>query len=131
MFALAATALVSSGANAAPTGFTLEMAGQVPTICRAEVRQQPEADNAARSTPVNLDEYCNDPDGYRVFAEPSAELAGATLLVDGTPIMLSSSAPTLVSSSDHADIATRSLELQLPNGRVAPDNILSFRIEPI
>ena len=118
--AVAASALVSTAATATPS-FTLELTGQVPTICYAEVQL-----NAARTG--TIDEFCNDANGYEVYAEHSPELAGATLVVDGVEVALSAEGPTRVSRSDHADIATRSLELRLPDGRSAPNGTLSFRV---
>lgn len=119
--ALAASALVSTGAAASPAGFTLEMTGHVPTICHAQVQ----LDVANRGT---MNEFCNDANGYEIYAEHSSELAGAVLVVDGVDVPLSASGPTRVSRSDHADIATRSLELRLPDGRAAPNGTLSFRV---
>ncbi|HET9638406.1 MAG TPA: hypothetical protein VFP12_04290 [Allosphingosinicella sp.] len=119
--ALAATALVSTAATAAPAGFTLEMTGYVPTICHAQVQL-----NVA--SPGTLDEFCNNAAGYEIYAEHSPELAEAVLVVDGVDVPLSASGPTRVSRSDHADIATRSLELRLPDGRTAPNGTLSFRV---
>lgn len=118
--AVAASALVSTAAAATPS-FTLEMTGQVPTICYAEVQL-----NVARLG--TIDEFCNDANGYEVYAEHSPELAGATLVVDGVEVPLSTDGATRVSRSDHADIASRSLELRLPDGRTASTGSLSFRV---
>lgn len=118
--AVAASALVSTAATATPS-FTLELTGQVPTICFAEVQL-----NAGRTG--TIDEFCNGANGYEVYAEHSPELAGAKLVVDGVEVALSAEGPTRVSRSDHADIATRSLELRLPDGRAAPGGTLSFRV---
>jgi hypothetical protein len=118
--AVAASALVSTAAAASPS-FTLELTGQVPTICYADVQL-----SAARTG--TLDEFCNHANGYEVYAEHSPELAGAMLVVDGVEMALSAEGQTRVSRSDHADIATRSLELRLPDGRAAPNGTLSFRV---
>ena len=118
--AVAASALVSTAAAATPS-FTLELTGHVPTICYAEVQ----LDVARLGT---IDEFCNGANGYEVYAEHSPELADAVLVVDGVEVPLSASGPTRVSRSDHADIATRSLELRLPDGRAAPNGTLSFRV---
>jgi hypothetical protein len=119
--AVAATALISTAAPASPAGFTLELTGYAPIICHAEV--QLDAANFGK-----IDEFCNDANGYEVYAEHSPELADAVLVVDGVDVPLSASGPTRVSRSDHADIATRSLELRLPDGRAAPNGTLSFRV---
>jgi hypothetical protein len=114
--ALMASALASTAA-AAPAGFELEMTGHVPTLCRAE----------ARLDVGTLEEFCNHAGGYEVYAEASPELAGATLVVDGAELPLSASGPTLVSRSDHAAIASRSLELR----GAAPGGVLTVRIVPL
>lgn len=123
--ALAATALVSTPAVAASPAFTLEMIGHVPTICHAKVEVAPSTGAALAGT---MSEFCNNAAGYEIFAEHSPELADAVLVVDGVEVSLSASGPTRVSRSDHADIATRSLELRLPDGRAAPNGTLSFRV---
>src|SRR3954463_7798339 len=115
--ALAASALASTAAAAAPAGFALEMTGHVPTVCRVE----------ARLDQGVLEESCNGAGGYEVYAEPSPELANAVLVVDGAEVALSASAPTRISRSDHADIATRSLELR----GSSPSGTLTFRIVPL
>ena len=121
LIAVAASALVSTAAAATPASFTLELTGHVPTICYA----QAQLDVARLGT---IDEFCNGANGYEVYAEHSPELADAVLVVDGVEVPLSASGPTRVSRSDHADIATRSLELRLPDGRAAPNGTLSFRV---
>lgn len=126
--AFAASALVSTAAMAEPAGFTLELIGHVPTICHAEVQPTTNAAQAGLISLGVMNEFCNDADGYEIYAEASPELANAVLVVDGKDVPLSASGPTRVSRSDHANIATRSLELRLPDGRIAPDGSLSFRV---
>jgi hypothetical protein len=126
--AFAASALVSTGAAASPIGFTLELVGYAPIICHAEVRQNAAVPSAGRINLGTINEFCNGARGYEVYAEHSPELADAVLVVDGIDVPLSASGPTRVSRSDHADIATRSLELRLPDGRTAPNGTLSFRV---
>lgn len=117
MFTALVASALASAATAAPAGFALELSGHVPTICRVE----------ARLNPGILEEVCNAAGGYEVHAEASPELAGAILVVDGVEIPLSASGPTLVSRSDHADIASRSFELR----RAEPGGTLTFRIVPL
>jgi hypothetical protein len=129
--AFAASALVSTGAIAAPfdggAGFTLEMIAHVPTVCHAEVQNGIAAPQDGVVSLGTLSEYCNAANGYEIYAEHSPELANAVLVVDGIAVPLSADGPTRVSRSDHADIATRSLELRLPDG-AAPGGTLSFRV---
>ncbi|HEY5722387.1 MAG TPA: hypothetical protein VIT45_08700 [Allosphingosinicella sp.] len=129
--ALAASALASSGAGAAPAGLALEMTGHVETICRAEVRGKPGAPGEDPLPLQTLEEYCNSAGGYEIIVEPSPGLNGAILVVDGVGLPLSAAAPTLVSRSAHAGIASRSLHLRLPAGRPATGGTLTFRIVPL
>jgi hypothetical protein len=117
---VAASALVSTAATATPS-FTLELTGHVPTICHAEVQLD-------AAGPGTISEFCNHANGYEVYAEHSPDLAGAMLVVDGVEVALSADGPTRISRSDHADIATRSIELRLPDGRTAQGGSLSFRV---
>ena len=118
---VAASALVSTAATAAAPSFTLELTGYVPTICRAEVQLN-------LASPGTINEFCNNANGYEVYAEHSPDLADAVLVVDGVEVKLSADGPTRVSGSDHADIASRSLELRLADGRTAANGTLSFRV---
>jgi hypothetical protein len=113
----AAMALVSTAAAAAPPAFTLELSGQVPTLCRVE----------ARLEAGTLEESCNHAGGYEVYAQASPELAGAMLVVDGAEVTLPASGAVRISHSDHAGIATRSLALR----GAAPGGALTFRIVPL
>jgi|SRR4051794_11080593 hypothetical protein len=123
-------AALSAPAVAAETGapaFTLGVSGSVPVTCRAEL----DARFAAASGPLGrLEEYCNDPNGYEVYAEASPELAGASLVVDGIATPLAPGAPTLVARSAEAGMTSRAVELRLPDGRAAA-GALSFRIVPL
>ena len=122
--AFAATALVSTPAVAAAPAFTLEMTGYVPTICLTQIEAVPSAGAVLAGT---MHEFCNNAAGYEIYAEHSPELAGAVLVVDGAAVALSADGPTRISRSDHADIAARSLELRLPDGRTVAGATLSFR----
>jgi hypothetical protein len=110
LFALAAM-VPSTGRG--ETTYTIAIRGEVPLVCR-----------------VNLDggrlhEFCNSGTGYRVYAAPSAELVGATLVVDGVKKTLTGE--TLVSASNAPGIVDRSVALE-----DAPQNgSLSLRIEAI
>jgi hypothetical protein len=111
LFALAAM-VPSTGRG--ETSYTIAIRGEVPLVCR-----------------VNLDggrlhEFCNSGTGYRVYAAPSAELVGATLVVDGVRKTLTGQ-EVLVSASNRAAIMDRQVALE-----GGPQNgSLSLRIEAI
>ena len=130
--ALAASALVPSAATASPfdfaAGFRIEISGEVPVICRAEVENSIVAPQEGVVSLGTMREFCNGSNGYEIYADHSPELADAVLVVDGVEMKLSAGGATRISRSDHAAIASRSLELRLPDGRSAPVGSLSFRI---
>lgn len=111
LFALAAT-VPSTGRG--ETSYTIAIRGTVPLVCRVDL-------NAGR-----LHEFCNSGTGYRVYAAPSAELIGATLVVDGQRKMLGGG-ETLLSSRTSPGIVDRSVQVEgAPVG-----GSLSLRIEAI
>lgn len=111
LFALAAMVPSTSRGEAS---YTIAIQGTVPLVCRVNF-------DAGR-----LHEFCNSGTGYRVYAAPSAELIGATLVVDGERKTLTGE-ETLVSQSVGAAIIDRSVALEdAPQG-----GSLSLRIEAI
>jgi hypothetical protein len=107
--------------------YSIGISGFVPVICRASV--------GATSTPVagsninlgGLNEFCNSPNGYEVYADYSPALSAASLVVDGQKINLSNDGSTRISHSNRAAIASRAIELDLSRTNGAIGNI-AFRI---
>src|SRR6476646_6047199 len=93
LFALAAM-VPSTGRGEA--SYTIAIRGTVPLVCRVNLNQG------------RLHEFCNSGTGYRVYAAPSAELVGATLVVDGERRVLRSG-ETLLSSRMSPGIVDRSV----------------------
>src|SRR4051812_743023 len=119
----AALSAPAFAAEAGAPAFTLGVSGSVPVACRAELDAR-----FATGGPVGrLEELCNDPKGYEVYAEASPELAGASLVVDGVATPLSPGAPIRIVHSAKAGMTSRAVELRLPEGRAAA-GALSFRI---
>ena len=111
LFALAATVPATGRGE---TTYTIAIRGEVPLVCR-----------------VNLDggrlhEFCNSGTGYRVYAAPSAELVGATLIVDGERKTLGGG-ETLLSSRTSPGIVDRAVAVE----GAAQGGSLSLRIEAI
>ncbi|MEK6638840.1 MAG: hypothetical protein AABY88_12245 [Pseudomonadota bacterium] len=106
--------------------YSIGISGIVPVICRASVDATIVAPSAGEVSLGALNEFCNSPGGYEVYADYSPAFAGASLVVDGTRVLLSQSGTTRVSGSSIAAINARSLALDLPEG-VSGGNI-SFRI---
>lgn len=118
----------ASGLQVGSNRYTINLEGFVPVICRATVDSAMINPTAGTTQLGSLNEFCNDAAGYSVYADYSGSLAGGNLIVDGTPVPLQSSGTSLVSSSDHAAIASHDISLELPDG--VSGGSLSFRIEP-
>lgn len=133
MFAvLCATTLpanaVTPSVNVGGADVAIAIVGYVPVICRAKVDASTIAPAAGTTSLGMLKEFCNSPTGYRVIAEYSPVLASARLIVDGTAVALDASGSTVISQTDGAKIANRTLALELPQD--GPSANISFRIEP-
>lgn len=109
------TAAASTPAMPVSDSFTLGIRGFVPVICRADVQ-------ASQITPASgvnaigvMKEFCNSPSGYQVWADHSASLSDAALLVDGRRVELSDTGSTLISESPHAAMTSRDLAIDLPD----------------
>jgi hypothetical protein len=118
------------------SGYTMTINGYVPVICHAEtnIAAIPTQSGPTQSGPTQsgevslgaLKEYCNNPNGYEVYADYSPVLAKASLSVDGRKVVLDASGTTRIDKSNRAAIVTRTLSLVLPQG-VQPGTI-AFRI---
>jgi len=106
--------------------YSIGISGIVPVICRTSVDATIVAPNAGEVSLGALNEFCNSPGGYEVYADYSPAFAGASLVVDGARVALSQTGSTRISASATAAINARSLTLDLPEG-VSGGNI-SFRI---
>lgn len=109
--------------------YTIGIRGFVPVICRASLSASTAATQAGVQRLGSLTEFCNSPNGYRVQAQYSPNLANAKLLIDGTAVPLSADGSVLVSSSDRAAITTRTVELDL--GESVSGGSISFQIQPL
>jgi hypothetical protein len=114
-----ATLLATSafaGATGNQGGFSLDLEGVVPVICKASVNAARAPAGAGHVDLGKLSEFCNNPGGYQVWVDYSPELANATLLVDGQSVPLSASGATMISGSSTAAVAVHDLALDLPDG---------------
>ncbi len=130
LLALNTPAVASApGVDAASSRYSITLSGFVPVICRASVDATMVDAQEGLAPLGSLNEFCNSPTGYQVYADHSPELDGASLVVDGVAMPLSDAGSTLVSQSDHAAIESRSVSLDLPEG--VSTGSISFRIQPI
>ncbi len=119
---------IAPGVDVASSRFTIGLVGYVPVICRASVDATLVGTEEGSASLGSLNEFCNSPNGYRVYADHSASLSSAKLIVDGEEFALDSSGSTVVSSSNSAAIESHDISLELPEG--VENGSLSFRIEP-
>jgi hypothetical protein len=123
---LMATAATSSPSYNASGSFSLGIRGFVPVICRALV----DASNVKPKKGIvevgKLNEFCNSPNGYQVWADYTPSLAEASLVVDGKEVALSDAGSTQLLATTHAGMAQRDLAIKLPSDAVAGS--ISIRI---
>lgn len=130
LFALTApVGAFAPGVATSSSQYTIQLVGYVPVICRATVGASMVSPDAGTVQLGSLNEFCNSPNGYRVHADYSADLAKAKLLVDGAPVALGESGTSVISQSSTAAIDSHDLALDLPEGVTGGQ--LSFRIEPL
>lgn len=102
--------------------------GQVPVLCRVSVDAAMVPQAAGRVSLGTMQEFCNNPTGYRVVVSHPPLTAPAKLIVDGQEVLLGASGVAIVSESARAGIVARNLQLDL--AEAAQPAQLSFRIEP-
>ncbi|MGN6357470.1 MAG: hypothetical protein ACTHLU_08330 [Novosphingobium sp.] len=126
-FAMPATALAP--AVEMSSGYTIGIRGFVPVICRASLDATTAATQPGVQRLGSLREFCNSPNGYRVQANYSANLAQAKLLIDGKSVPLQKDGTVVVSQSNRAGIVSRTVELDL--GKAVSGGSISFQIQPL
>jgi hypothetical protein len=121
---------VAPGVDVNSGQYSISVSGFVPVVCRASVGATVVPSTGSVVNLGGLNEFCNSPNGYEVYADYAAGLANATLKVDGQKINLSRDGSTRISKSNTAAIATRSIELDLSKVQNA-NGAISFRIVPM
>lgn len=130
---VAALAFATSAAQAADphvavgsAQYSIGISGFVPVVCHATVDAAMVPAQSGQVSLGLLNEFCNSPNGYEVYADYSPNMAKASLLVDGKKVQLGKTGTTQVTKSNRAGIAAHAVALDLPKG-VEPGSI-SFRI---
>jgi hypothetical protein len=106
--------------------YSIGISGFVPVVCHATVDAAMVPAQSGQVSLGSLNEFCNSPNGYEVYADYSPNMAKASLLVDGQKVPLGKDGTTRVTKSNRAGIAAHAVSLDLPKG-VEPGTI-SFRI---
>lgn len=130
-----AAAMISTNASAGSLDqgagsaeYRIAISGHVPVICRVQVDETMVAPSTGTVSLGTLKEFCNNANGFRVVADYSPALAGASLIVDGRTIALGQSGSVIVAESNQPANLTVPVELALAEGGQSGN--LQFRIEP-
>jgi hypothetical protein len=107
---------------------TFAISGYVSLRCDARVTHSADVATLA-SGEGRLLESCNDPSGYQVFADYSAELENATLFVDGVAVELKGQGSVVIARSRSPQRAVRTLQFDAPQSAGAA-SIITLRMEP-
>lgn len=104
---------------------SLALSGRAALVCRAGL-QSPAAGTSSLG---QLTAFCNDPDGYEVWLDYPAALAGRTMRVDGAAAELSDSGAVRLVRASQAGSETHQLTLDgaPPAGPVT----VTIRLVPI
>lgn len=135
ILALATGALLAAGGATAANPVVTTTSGQyaigisgfVPVICRATVGVSAVPTTGTSVDLGGLNEFCNSPNGYEVYADYAPALASATLIIDGKKVNLSRDGSTKISASNKAAITSHSIALDLSKTQGVASSI-SFRI---
>ena len=108
---------------------SINIVGWVPVVCRATVDATAIAPSSGTVQLGSLNEFCNNPNGFRVVADYSPALTGAQLTLDGNVVTFGEGGSTVIKTSNEPAIASHPVSLNLPEGVV--DGAISFRVEPL
>jgi hypothetical protein len=115
--------------NVEGTTLSVTLQGYVPLACRVSVARTSASELANTGSLGTLQEFCNNPRGYRLFVDHSPGLASSRLVIDGQAVLLSHMGTTLISETNQPRMAARTLFIEL--GHAQPDGTLVFRMEPL
>ncbi len=114
---------ISTGSN----GFAVNISGNVPVICKADlIYDQPTVKTV---TSGEINEFCNNPHGEQIFADYAFEQSGALLTVDGNSTQLDASGSVLLSNVNHANIAVQKFTVNLSSDQIIDK--LHIRVVPL
>jgi hypothetical protein len=114
---------VATAAGAGAAEWTIQVRGYVPLICNVQLDGQPSADNSngKKVHLGQLNELCNNGNGYTVYATTPAGVGGE-FIVGNTHVPVSSSGVTKIDQSATAAAVKQQLAYQ-PDGGQTPSTI--------
>ncbi len=125
----AAVSLIAANAAfaAAPSdtvSYSLQISGFVPTICHAQLSSTQAPATSGQVDLGQMNEFCNDGNGFEVWVDYSPDMAGDTIQVGGQSYQLDASGSVKIDSSTGPSIASKDVTLD-SNGA---SGSLSFRV---
>ena len=110
--------------------YQITIKGFVPTICRVSFDQKITPAGGVLVNLGKMNEFCNNANGYAVYADHTPNVSGAIMIIDGRSIVLSPHGSTLLIQSSGPGNRTHQVSLDLRN-HPAPKGFISFRIQPL
>ena len=105
--------------------YRIELRGFVPVVCTASRNTTAVSYIAGETQIGDVAEFCNNPNGFQVWADYPTTLNGATLTLDGKRVALPPGGSALVDSSDTPVIAKKTLTIE---STTAGEGYLAFRV---
>lgn len=127
-FAAVNASAVNPALDVGSSRYVLGITGFVPVICRASVDVTSVPVTAGEVSLGTLNEFCNNANGYAIYADHSAALAGGSIIVAGQKVPLSETGSTRIRMSDRAAIQSNGVSLEVPEGVSSAQ--IAFRIVP-
>ena len=110
--------------------YQISMKGFVPIVCRVSI------DDSVKATGDNIidlgqmNEFCNNANGYRIFVDHASDASGAALIIDGQRVELSAQGSTVIYQSNTAAKRSHRISLDVTQHK-GPIGSLWFRIQPL
>jgi hypothetical protein len=105
------------------------VSGIVHTVCRLDIAGSSSVRNTGFIDFGTFTQLCNAKSGFRVIMQHPTNMGGATLMIDGRAVPLSSGNETIIVDSSQPIFKVSDAQLDVRN-TTTPVHSLSFRIEP-
>lgn len=110
--------------------YEISLRGLVPVICRVTINEKIRPAGGVLVDLGEMNEFCNNANGYIVYVDHTPDVIGAIMIVDGRRIELSPHGSTAIYQSNRPGNRTHKISLDLTN-HPAPKGGLWFRIRPL
>ena len=106
------------------------MKGFVPIVCRVSIDNNVKVTGDSIIDLGQMNEFCNNANGYRIFVDHAADASGAALIIDGQRVELSAQGSTAIYQSSTAARGSHRISLDVTQHE-GPIGELWFRIQPL